>query len=57
MGQYPNLGTTDAFVSVSHGDTIYVVRASRELGADRLNSRVGPFGFEVIVGLKQVRVF
>ena len=57
MGQYPNLGTTDAFVSVSHGDTIYVVRASRELGADRLNSRVGPFGFEVIEGLKQVRVF
>ena len=27
MGQYPNLGTTDAFVSISHGDDIYVVRA------------------------------
>ncbi|MFL2935122.1 MAG: hypothetical protein ACJZ7Z_00200 [Myxococcota bacterium] len=57
MGQYPNLGTTDAFVSVSHGETIYVVRASRELGSDRMQSRVGPFGFEVLEGLKKVRVY
>ncbi|MFP6641723.1 MAG: hypothetical protein VCC04_15870 [Myxococcota bacterium] len=57
MGQYPNLGTTDAFVSVSHGETIYVVRASRELGTDRLNSQVGPLGVEVIEGLKKIRVF
>ena len=57
MGQYPNLGTTDAFVSVSHGDTLYVVRASRELGSNRLDARVGPFGVEVIEGLKKVRVF
>ena len=34
MGQYPNLGVTDAFVCISHGDTQYVVRASRELGAN-----------------------
>ena len=26
IGQYPNLGTMDAFVSVSHGDQLYVVR-------------------------------
>ena len=43
MGQYPNLGVTDAFVSISHGDTLYVVRASRELGGDRLDTRVGPY--------------
>ena len=57
MGQYPNLGTTDAFVSVAHGDTHYVVRASRELGSNRLDSRVGPLGFEVIEGLRKVRVY
>ncbi len=56
MGQYPNLGTTDAFVSVSHRDKIYVVRASRELGSNRLDTQVGPFSVEVIEGLKKMRV-
>ena len=27
MGQYPNLGVTDAFVTISHGTNQYVVRA------------------------------
>ena len=57
MGQYPNLGTLDAFVSVSHGDTLHVVRASRELGHNRLNTTVGPFGVEVVEGLKKIRVW
>ena len=56
MGQYPNLGTTDAFVSISHGDTLSVVRASRELGSDRLDTRVGPLHIEVLEGLKKLRV-
>ncbi len=56
MGQYPNLGVTDAFVSISHGDTLYVVRASRELGANRLDTKVGPFGVEVIEGLRTLRL-
>jgi hypothetical protein len=56
MGQYPNLGTMDAFVSVSHGDTLYVVRASRELGNDRMSTRVGPFVVEILEGLRRVRV-
>ncbi|NRA97746.1 MAG: hypothetical protein HRU14_16235, partial [Planctomycetes bacterium] len=56
MGQYPNLGTTDAFVCISHGDTQYTVRASRELGTDRLDTRVGPFSVEVIEGLKTLRL-
>ncbi len=56
MGQYPNLGTMDAFVSVSHGETIYVVRASRELGTDRMSTQVGPFRVEVVEGLKRIRV-
>ncbi|MGY8805913.1 MAG: hypothetical protein ACKVK6_16980, partial [bacterium] len=57
MGQYPNLGTTDAFVSVSIGEEIHVVRASRELGGNRLDTTIGPFGTEVIEGLQKVRFF
>ncbi len=56
MGQYPNLGVTDAFVSISHADTLYVVRASRELGSDRLDTTVGPFGIQVIRGLQSLRL-
>jgi len=56
MGQYPNLGVTDAFVSVSHGDTLTVVRASRELGSDRLDTSVGPFRVEVLEGLQRLRL-
>ncbi len=56
MGQYPNLGTTDAFVCISHGETIYTVRASRILAANRLDTRVGPFIVEVLEGLKKVRI-
>ena len=43
IGQYPNLGVTDAFVCISHGDTQYTVRASRELGSDRMDTQVGPY--------------
>ena len=56
MGQYPNLGVTDAFVCVSHGTTQYAVRASRELGSDRLDTTVGPLSVEVLEGLKSLRV-
>ena len=56
MGQYPNLGVTDAFVAISHGTNQYVVRASRTLGHDRLDTQVGPFSIEVIEGLKTLRL-
>lgn len=56
LGQYPNLGVTDAFALARHGDTHRVVRASRELGADRMDTAVGPFSVEVIEGLKTLRV-
>ena len=56
MGQYPNLGVTDAFVAISHGDTQYVVRSSRELGNDRLDTQVGPFSVEVLEGLQSLRL-
>jgi hypothetical protein len=56
MGQYPNLGVTDAFAAISHGSNQYVVRASRALGHDRLDTNVGPFSIEVIEGLKSLRI-
>jgi hypothetical protein len=57
MGQYPNLGVTDAFVAISHGEMHSVVRASRELGSDRLDTTVGPLGVVVLEGLKKLRVW
>jgi hypothetical protein len=56
MGQYPNLGTMDAFVCVSIGTSQHVVRASRELGSDRLSTRVGPFRVEILEGLRRLRL-
>jgi hypothetical protein len=56
LGQYPNLGVTDAFALARHGGTHRVVRASRELGADRMDTSVGPFRVEVIEGLRTLRV-
>ena len=56
IGQYPNLGVTDAFVSVSVGDTQQTVRASGELNGNRLDASVGPFRFEVIEGLRSLRL-
>jgi hypothetical protein len=55
MGQYPNLGVADAFVLVVHGGVHRVVRASRALGLDRMDTTVGPFSVEVIEGLERLR--
>ena len=55
LGQYPNLGVQDAFAVVRRRDEHRVVRASRELGVDRLDTSVGPFRVEVIEGLKTLR--
>ena len=46
----------DAFVTVSIGDKHYCVRASRELGHDRLDTSVGPFAVQVVKGLETLRV-
>ena len=56
MGQYPNLGVTDAFVSVAVGDQQFTVRGSRELGSDRMDTTVGPLRVEVIEGLRTLRL-
>src|SRR4029453_11568572 len=56
LGQYPNLGVTDAFITVSIGDEQHTVRASRELGSDRMDTTVGPLGVEGLEGLKLLRI-
>jgi hypothetical protein len=56
MGQYPNLGVTDAFVVLVQDGVQRLVRASRELGANRLDTQVGPIGVQVLEGLVSLRV-
>jgi hypothetical protein len=56
LGQYPNLGVTDAFITVSIGTEQHTVRSSRELGNDRLDTSVGPLSIEVIEGLRKLRI-
>ncbi len=56
LGQYPNLGTTDVFTVVTHHDVHRVVRASRELGADRMDTTIGPLRVEVVEPLRKLRV-
>ena len=56
MGVYPNLGVIDAFASVATASRQVTTRASRELGADRMDtSGVGPFSLEVVKGLRHLR--
>lgn len=55
LGQYPNLGVTDAFLCVTDGTRHHVVRSSRPLG-DRMNTRIGPIAIEVLEPLTRVRV-
>jgi len=54
LGQYPNLGTTDAFIDIRRGDKQYIVRSSKPL-EDRMDISVGPFRIEVIKPLETLR--
>jgi len=56
LGQYPNLGVVDAFAVAVTGGRHHVVRASRELGADRMDTTAGPFRVEVLEGLRRLRM-
>jgi hypothetical protein len=55
MGQYPNLGTADAYAVIVHRGIHRVVRASRPLGLDRMDTTVGPFSIDVVEGLQTLR--
>ncbi len=56
MGLYPNLGVIDAFTSVVIDGIQHIIRSSRALGANRLNTSVGPHTVEVIEGLRRLRI-
>ncbi len=56
MGQYPNLGITDAAFSIVADGRQRVVRASRRLGPDRMATTVGPIAVEVVRPLRELRV-
>ena len=55
VGQYPNLGVTDAFVCVATEERHRFIRASRPL-TDRMDVSVGPVRVEVIEPLQKLRV-
>ncbi len=56
MGLYPNLGIIDAGFSVIAGGVEHCVRASRELGGDRLDTHVGPVSVEIVKPMRSMRV-
>ncbi len=57
FGLYPNVGVMDAFATIAvDSSKQYIVRASRELGHDRMATKVGPIGVEVIEPLRKMRV-
>ena len=56
MGQYPNRGVVDAAFNVVHRGRQYVVRASRRLGDERTDTRVGPISVEVVEPLRTLRL-
>lgn len=56
MGQYPNLGVQDSFLLVADATTHNVIRASRALTLDRMDTTCGPMRIEVVEPLNVVRV-
>ncbi len=55
FGQYPNLGTQDAFFALRFDQEQVVLRSSRELG-DRADLTCGPFRIEILEGLRRLRL-
>ena len=47
LGQYPNLGTTDAFLAVTKDGTQRIMRTSKPL-EDRMDISVGPMRVEIL---------
>ena len=56
LGQYPNLGVTDAFACIRRGDLQHTIRMSDALGPDRMNQKVGPYRIDVIDPLNELRL-
>jgi hypothetical protein len=56
LGYYPNKGVMDAFAGITIGRRQINFRASRHLGAQPLETAVGPLRFEVLEGMKRHRL-
>ena len=56
LGVYPNLGISDAFLTVRRGRRQWVLRCSGTMVEDRLRPRVGPYRIEVLEPLHKVRL-
>ena len=56
LGVYPNLGVTDAYVTLRRGERQWAVRCSDALGPRSLDARVGPYRVEVLEPLSRLRV-
>lgn len=56
MGIYPNVGIIDCAFSVIADGVQHCVRASRVLGDDRMDTRVGPISIEVVRPMRTFRV-
>jgi hypothetical protein len=56
FGQYPGRNIMDGAISVIVEGVQHNLRASRLLGADRLDTRVGPVAVEIVEPLRRLRV-
>src|SRR5258708_33409856 len=56
MGIYPNVGIIDCAFSVVVGGVQHCVRASRVLGAERMDTRVGPISIEIVRPMRSMRI-
>jgi hypothetical protein len=56
LGVYPNLNIMDASFSVLRNGFQHNLRASRHLGMERMDTKVGPIAVEVLEPLKTLRI-
>jgi len=56
LGVYPNLGVTDAFITVMRSGRQHTLQLSDALDGDRMAQQVGPYRIEVVEPLRQIRL-
>src|SRR5260370_34565836 len=56
MGIYPNVGIIDCAFSGAAGGVQHCVRASRVLGAERMDTRAGPISIEIVRPMRSMRI-
>src|SRR4051812_32079940 len=55
LGRYNNRNVMDAYAGTSRGVEQITVRASRSLGADPLQTVIGPIRYEIVEPLQRIR--